>query len=264
MPVKLFTEGVEPADPEAPIWRFMNLRKFKDLLATSELFFNRADRFPQDEQEGIPPEEYIVRARGLNPLDVNDRLELNNSLATLAQFRESMYVNCWYLFDEEKAHTWETYGQDGVAVISTYARLKAVLDALPPEDDAHLGLVRYGTKHLTRYNTMMFITTKREEFAEDREVRAMLWIRDEYAGINRHYDIDNFPHPRPLTPPDRARVKDHHRRRIDIAALMTVVVVNPKATPQLIAEVADLVKSAGYTIPVRESGLARYAAFLPF
>src|SRR5205085_11747290 len=102
--------------------------------------------------------------------------------------------------------------------------------------------VRYGTKHLTRYNTMVFITTKREEFAEDREVRAMLWIRDEYAGINRHYDIDNFPHPRPLTPPDRARVKDHHRRKIDIAALVTEVVVNPKATPQLIAQVADLVK----------------------
>lgn len=57
MPVKLFTEGIEPADPAAPIWRFMNLRKFKDLLATSELFFNRADRFPQDEQKGIPPEE---------------------------------------------------------------------------------------------------------------------------------------------------------------------------------------------------------------
>jgi hypothetical protein len=59
VPVKLFTEGVEPADPEAPIWRFINLGKFKDLLATSELFFNRADRFPQDEQEGIPPEEHI-------------------------------------------------------------------------------------------------------------------------------------------------------------------------------------------------------------
>jgi len=33
--------------------------------------------------------------------------------------------DCWYLFDEEKAYTWETYGDDGVAVVSTYARLKA-------------------------------------------------------------------------------------------------------------------------------------------
>lgn len=263
MPVKLFTEGVEPADPEAPIWRFMNLRKFKDLLATSELFFNRADRFQQDEQEGIPSEEYIIRARGLNPLDVRDRLELNNDLATLAQFREAMYVNCWYLFDEEKAYTWETYGEDGVAVVSTYGKLKTALDTLPPEDDAHLGLVRYGMKHLTRYNTMMFITTKREEFADDREVRAMLWIRDEYAGINRHYDIHNVPHPRPLTPPDPTRVKGYHRRRVDIAALVTEIVVNPKATSQMIARVGELVKSARYATPVRESGLARYSKLLP-
>ena len=69
--------------------------------------------------------EYVIRVRSLNPLDVKDRLQLNNDLATLAQFRESMYVNCWYLFDEEKAYTWETYGDDGVAVVSTYARLKA-------------------------------------------------------------------------------------------------------------------------------------------
>src|SRR6266545_6877276 len=36
----------------------------------------------------------------------------------------------------------------------------------------------------SRYNTMMFITTKREEFARDREILAMLRIRDDYAGIN--------------------------------------------------------------------------------
>ena len=41
---KKVVESKSPgSDPEAPIWRFMNLRKFKDLLATSELFFNRAD-----------------------------------------------------------------------------------------------------------------------------------------------------------------------------------------------------------------------------
>ena len=103
MPVKPFTLGIEPPNQNAPIWRFMEMWKFRDLIATGELFFNRADRFQQDEQEGIPPEEYIIRARSLNPLDLKDRLQLNSDVATLAQFRESMYVNCWYLFDEEKS-----------------------------------------------------------------------------------------------------------------------------------------------------------------
>jgi hypothetical protein len=185
-------------------------------------------------------------------------------LATLAQFRESMYVNCWYLFDEEKAYTWETYGKDGVAVVSTYSRLKAVLEVLPLEDDAHLGLVRYGIKHLTRYNTMMFITTKREEFANDREVRAMLWIRDDYACNNRNYDVNNFQKPRQFNSPDPARVKDFHRRKVAFDTLVTEMVVNPKATPPLIAEVPEAVRNAGYAIPVRESDLACYSRFLPF
>jgi hypothetical protein len=55
----------------------------------------------------------------------------------------------WWHREPGKAYTWKTYGEDGVAIVSTYARLKSVLDALPAEDDTHLGLVRYGTKHLT-------------------------------------------------------------------------------------------------------------------
>jgi hypothetical protein len=264
MPVKLFTNGTEPSDPNAPVWRFMDLWKFRDLISSGELFFNRADLFKQDEQEGIPPEEYLIRAHNLNPLDVNDRLTLNHHLADLAQGREAMFVNCSYLFDEEKAYTWETYGTEGVAIVTTYGRLKAALDAFPGSDDAHLGLVRYGMENISRYNTMVFITTKRKEFERDREVRAMLWIRDEYAGHNRHFDINNFPHDRPLTPPDPARVKDFQRRPVDIPALVIEVVTNPKATANFIAEVKQIIADAGYSIPVRESDLARYAKFLPF
>ena len=92
----------------------------------------------------------------------------------------------------------------------------------------------------------------------------MLWIRDDYAGINRHYDINNFPHPRPLTAPDATRVKDFHRRRVDISALVAEVVVNPKTTPPLLDEIAQLVRDTGQVIPVRGLALARYSRFLPF
>ena len=186
-----------------------------------------AQNFHRGKEASCAP---LVEVRG-----IFDREYHNLAIACLKSCTEFLRL----ARQDEKAHAWEMYGQDGVAVFSTDARLKAGLDALPPEDDAHLGRVRYGTKHLTRYNTMIFITTKREEFAKDREVRAMLWIRDEYVGINRHYDIDNFPHPRPLTPPDPVRVKDYHRRKVDLAALVIEVVVNPKATPHLIAEVGD-------------------------
>ena len=59
-------------------------------------------------------------------------------------------------------------------------------------------------------------------------------------------------------------MKDFHRGKIDISALVMEVVLNPKATPSLIADVAEFAKNAGYAIPVKESSLAKYSKFLPF
>lgn len=81
---------------------------------------------------------------------------------------------------------------------------------------------------------------------------------DSKPSPGRHYDANNFPHLRPLTAPDPARVKDFHRRMVDIATLVTEIAVNPNATLPLIAEVQEAVRNAGYAIPVRESHLARY------
>jgi hypothetical protein len=94
---------------------------------------------------------------------------------------------------------WSEYGNDGVAICSRYSLLKSALGAMG--DQAFLGLVRYGAKHLTGYNLFRFITTKQAKFKDEQEVRAMLWIIDPHATINRHVDEQNRRHPRPLTKP---------------------------------------------------------------
>ena len=50
----------------------MDLRKFRDLMASEELYFRRADLFT-DKSEGLPPEDYALRVLGLNPFDINHR-----------------------------------------------------------------------------------------------------------------------------------------------------------------------------------------------
>ena len=57
---------------------------------------------------------------------------------------------------------WAKFGP--LAICTTYRRLKAALDSLDQADEPHLGLVRYGARHLTGWNTMRFITTKRDCF----------------------------------------------------------------------------------------------------
>jgi hypothetical protein len=120
----------------------MDLRKFRDLMASEELYFRRADLFT-DKSEGLPPEQYAMRVLRLEPYAINDRVSLNNHLGSLAQDREVFYVNCWHLFRREELAMWEQYGHDGVAVSSTYGRLKAALGTLI--DEAQLGLIRYGS-----------------------------------------------------------------------------------------------------------------------
>jgi hypothetical protein len=54
MPVLPYHSQKE-APSETVIWRFLDLRKFRDLMANQELYFRRADLF-DDQSEGLPPE----------------------------------------------------------------------------------------------------------------------------------------------------------------------------------------------------------------
>ena len=99
MPVVDYYSQREPA-ADAVIWRFMDLRKFRDLMASEELYFRRADLF-DDETEGLPPEQYVQRVLGLDPWDIHDQTELNDHLGSLAQSREMHFITCWHLYRSE-------------------------------------------------------------------------------------------------------------------------------------------------------------------
>jgi hypothetical protein len=109
---------------------------------------------------------------------------------------------------------------------------------------------------------LRFITTKRMMYEYEREVRAMLWIADPFAGINRHFDADNRAHSLPLTPPPD-RVLKGQPRAVDLQALVTGIVVTPWASSATFDEVNRLIRNHGYVIPVQPSELTRYQALLP-
>ena len=136
--IENYPDQLEPENQDATIWCFINMRKFRDLMETTELYFCRADLFP-DEREGLPPEEFLATF-GLDPLDVNDRRQLLNHIGSDAQFREGFYVNCWYLFRDETVQMWKEYADEGVAITSQYRLLESALNAM--SDRAYIGLVR--------------------------------------------------------------------------------------------------------------------------
>jgi len=255
MPLKPYWSQVEPAK-DAALWRFMDLRKFRDLMASEELYFRRADLYP-DQNEGLPPEAYALRVLGLDPYDITDRFELNNHLGFTAQAREAFYISCWYLYSQglETLDMWATYGHDGVAVCTRYELLYNALDGLL--DDAHLGRVQYGRDHLTdRFNGLEFIFTKELKYAPDCEVRALITSYDPLGSGNRHFDLNNYPHSRPLPiNPRNTWVPDSKRRRIDVRTLITDVVVSPWAEPDAVQEIELWLHSKGFPISAKRSEL---------
>lgn len=252
MPVNPY--GLEPPE-DTVIWRFMDLRKFRDLMTSQELYFRRADLFT-DKSEGLPPEQYAMRVLRLDPYAINDRVALNNHLGSLAQHRESYYVSCWHLFRREELAMWEQYGHDGVAVISSYGSLKSALNTLV--DEAQLGLIRYGTGHLANtFNALEFITTKQPHYEPERELRAWLTVYDPLAGGNRHIDLNNFPHPAPLEiNPRHSWVPDYTRRRVQLGSLITEAVISPWAEADAIEEIKLWVGLKKFPALLRNSDLA--------
>jgi hypothetical protein len=121
LPIESYVGQLEPETEKAAIWRFLDMDKCRHLMATSELYFCRADLL-SDERAGLPLEEYLATF-GLHPLDLNDRRELLNHIGSNAQFREGFYVSCWHLFRAENREMWKKYGDEGVAITSRYQLL---------------------------------------------------------------------------------------------------------------------------------------------
>ena len=258
MPVEPFVDSPEPDDPQALLWRYVNFWKFKDLVESGKLYLRRADKL-NDEHEGLPAPEY-ERVLNLNHYDLNDIIRRDDHIGSLAQFRQAFYVSCWHLQDEETAAMWGRYGSDGVAIVTRYDIVKGVLAATP--DRFLLGLMRYGTAHMTGWNVVRFVTTKREKYAPEREVRAMVWLTGTADAGNRHFDINDRPHDRPILDPP-ATMPEGVKRTIDVRSLIRCIVVSPHAPAGRLVKAEALLRAAGIEAPVRVSDLTPYRSFIP-
>jgi len=150
---------------------------------------------------------------------------------------------------------WKEYAPEGVAICSRYELLKTALDGLL--DRVHLGRVRYGHSYLTGDNILRYIYGKRESFEGESEVRAVLCCYDPVAGNNRHLNDLNFPNREPLDEvnPGHKWVHEFKRRRVNVEALLTGIVVSPWASDEAFQEVKLWVKLRRLSCPVSVSAL---------
>lgn len=155
----------QPDDHQEPIWRYMDLAKFVDLLARRKLYLNRVDRF-DDPFEAVLPTPNGKRRRNIEWYD---------------RARRQVFASCWRLGREESEAMWKLYcgNTGGIAVVLPYATLAEWAH----EHDCAIGVVQY-----IDYRTQSLIGRggedvlqaslhKRIAFAHEREVRVVRSLR---------------------------------------------------------------------------------------
>ena len=116
--VDMGTRQVPPA--EAQLWRFMDLAKLVSILDRNALYFPVLASL-NDELEGSPP-------RPPQGATDEDRLRAYD---TWQYNRTVLFVNCWHQSDDESAAMWALYGNQGVAVRTTFGLLSKAVHQCP-------------------------------------------------------------------------------------------------------------------------------------
>lgn len=164
--------------PEPPldtkIWRYVDLAKFLAMLDTRTLHFARADQLG-DPFEGSYS-SYNIESRP----EVYDSRIPDHALRQVADAAERQvrftFINSWHTNDFESAALWDLYADRGIAIQSTFSRLKdslAVYD-LEPINFGIVQYIDYQTQWLPEGNLYYPYIHKRKSFEHEKELRAVI------------------------------------------------------------------------------------------
>jgi len=224
----------------------MDFTKFVAILASSSLYFTRADLL------GDPFEGSYTTKTLLALEDVHRKHRVMGSMLSEGaqrlrkQRREEAVVSCWHLNSHESAAMWSLYlkNSDGIAIRSTYVKLRDCFEFVHP---IYLGMVKYidyETEAFDIGNGFVPYLTKRRSFEHEREVRAIITsscLNPDQSG-------------RPLVSPG-ANIK------VALNTLITAIYVPPTASTWFMDIVRQTLRQFGYKFEVRRSDLARDPVF---
>lgn len=216
---KKFPYLKSPKDENIAIWRYMDFTKFVDLLERQKLFFACADKF-EDLFEGSFPKENAK----LWPMDYKEQTKYIFSI-----LKKFTFINCWHMNDCESAAMWKLYlkSNEGIAIQSTFKRLKDSFNKTPKELLIGIGVVGYinyekGGDRILEKTSITPYLHKRKSYEHEKELRA----------VNQQYP------PGALDPNELGKYKGLHVA-VELDTLIEKIYIAPNA-PQWFS---DLVKA---------------------
>jgi hypothetical protein len=260
MPYRPHGAMVEPENPNARLWRYMDFARFLSVLDKRALFFpSVATLSAADPYEGEPLLARIDAARRRGPDELR-RLRLECEV-----FAHLNFFNCWHMNDGESDAMWKVYlkASDGVAIQSTVARLMACFRNTP--DEVYMGEVQYIDHATFTPPSSLFRPTdylfKRLAFQHEREVRVGTYSRDVHMEFFNDVGI--------LKTPAAGATAENILKfpatkgvyvEIDVPELIDNVVVSPLSPDWFSDLVVSVSKKLGYEFEVIPSQMSRPSA----
>jgi hypothetical protein len=167
----------KPNNENAKIWRYMDLWKFLDMLATSSLHFSRVDCL-DDSLEGTWGPSGVFEAYKSQGDNFLNQLKYWEKV-----FKTTGAVSCWNLNEDESEKMWKLYvkSDDGIVIQSTFGDFKKVMQNC--ERVLYIGLMEYieyqsdkfaGATNHTFGNFTTFFNYKDKDFRHENELRALI------------------------------------------------------------------------------------------
>ncbi len=183
--MKLIEDGpLEMPDRRTPIWRYMDLAQFLDLVTHSRLFFANGGILTDQHEGAIPDAIFASKRKELKSNALSGR-DLEEEMAAFQMFEANAMVdlallNCWSAEEEESYALWKIYlgGQKlGFAVKSTVGRLIDSIykgkDDYP--EDYFIGRVQYSEELPNNSKHRLIALTRKMPFYKyENEIRLII------------------------------------------------------------------------------------------
>lgn len=156
------------------VWRYLTFSRFVWLLQKKQLWLSRADLLSDSWEITLAGDQLAHVIARHPPLtlpfpDVMPETAMQRAQRIIAAWRRETFISCWSSSDHESHALWRIYcgADEGVAIQTTFARLKASVGSVP------LLRVAYETPGSRRQtpDCLGLASQKRPMFAYEHEVR---------------------------------------------------------------------------------------------
>jgi hypothetical protein len=241
----------QPADNTLPVWRYVDLSKYLDLLCNRRIFFPRADLLGDPFEGSVPAFNTAVRGQLLDGRrsdptkdpwpDLSDE-HVNQMYQTISQFNrqtvKDLFVSCWHMNESESTAMWRLYSKsdESICIRSAYNRL---VELFP--DYVFPGVVKYidySSQFVAEDSLLRRFMYKRKSFEHERECGFVIW---------RQYGN---------TPKFEGSSLSGMSVDVEPSLLVDAIYVNPISQPWFAELVGTVTQKLGYSFAVRKSTLA--------